>query len=403
MTMLARIGALALLLVLANITADAQNICCSGGGGGSVTYPLAAPNGTAGAPSYSFTNGLDSGVYANANGSVTIAGSKPASATGGSIALAAGTPGTLGSGGALSLAAGNGTGNAAVGGAVALTGGSGGSGGGSAGGAITIAGGLAGATAGGAVTISGGAANATGGSAGAVNINGGAAFSGSSTAGGINIAAAAGSPTVSGANAGASVNITAGNGGSGATSNGGNIVFTPGTANSGGTPGSTLAAAGAGSGQFHVGGLINATVTSTGNGADTTEDTLQTYTLPASSLDIAGRCIRVTSWGTTANNADAKTLRLRFGGTLIYSQTLTTSILGDWVMKATICKTAANTQTAYAEGLNAAALGTASPGIDVTAPAETDTATIIIKTTGQAGTANANDIICTAQLVEFLS
>lgn len=390
--------------------ADAQQICCSGGGGGgSVTYPLTAPNGSSAAPSYSFTNGTDSGMFANANGSVTIVGSKPSAAAGGGVALTGGAP-TAGNnnGGAVTISSGQGIGagvsggitiqtaNAPAGatalsaGSVSITAGNGtGSSASANAGSITLTAGNGNGssnTTDGAVTISTG----TGNSGGVMTLTSGP--NGLNTAG-LNtmiLQSGVGSGVLissqSSSNLGANLSLNVANNTAGHI---GSVQFGMGT-----TTGPAFA---------HLGGVANAALTSTGNGADVTEDTLQTYSLPANALDQIGRCVRVTSWGTTANNADTKTLRLRFGGTLVYSQTLTTSVLGDWVIKATVCKTAANTQTAYAEGLNAAALGTASPGIDVTAPGETDTSAIVIKTTGQAGTANANDIVCTAQIVEFLS
>jgi uncharacterized protein YdaL len=161
---------------------------------------------------------------------------------------------------------------------------------------------------------------------------------------------------------------------------------------------------GGGSGTAHVAGLISTALTATGNGADVTEDTLQTYSLPADSLESVGRCVRVTSWGTTANNADTKTARVYFGNANnVLTMALTSNLAGSWKFVMVACKTGANTQTITANGY----IGTSGNGVTLTSTTvsgvQTDTSAIVIRTTGQAGTANANDIVCTAQLVEFLS
>jgi hypothetical protein len=148
----------------------------------------------------------------------------------------------------------------------------------------------------------------------------------------------------------------------------------------------------------HMVGVANTALTPTGNGGDTTEDTLQSYSMPASILDNAGRCVRITAWGTLANNGDNKTIRLYFGASVISSGTLTSANV-NWISQMTVCKTGSNTQSVSA---------TMQVGTTVITPyfnagADTDTAAITIKTTGQAGTANGNDIISKGQIVEYLS
>jgi hypothetical protein len=339
------LAAVALLLGLGAITADAQQICCSGGGGGSVTYPLTAPNGSSSAPSYSFSNGTDSGMYAPSNGYITLqAGTEGATANGGNITITAGTGGTT-------------SGN------------------------------------GGTVTINGGTNGMAAGNGGGVAINGGNGDGVNKIAGGISLTAGVGTGT----QVGGSVTLAAGQGGT-SSAGGGNIVLSPATIVGGTSAGSVLEAAGSGSGQFHAAGLINAALSSTGNGADTTEDTLQTYSLPTNSLDNVSRCVRITTWGILAANADNKTIKLYFGGSVISSGTLTSSGV-NWRSTLTVCKTGASTQSV---------LGEMSVGATMIAPyynagTDTDSSAITIKTTGQAGTANANDIVSKGQIVEFLS
>jgi len=392
-------------------SADAQQICCSGGrsGGGSVSFPLTAPNGTSAAPSYSFANGADSGMFASANGSVSIVGSKPLAAAGGSVTLTGGTP-TAGnnSGGGITLGTGSGVG----------TGGSG---------AISI--------------TTANALNTGSGAAGSIIIQtGNAAPSGSADAGNISIIAGSGFNTPF--NRDGSVTITAGNGtgnpGTGVTITGGNnggnsagyngvtINSGPSTAASniliqanGGTNsanndialynhfadtshvgGSTKFSVGATSGPVyaHVSGLVNASLTSAGNGADVSEDILQSYTLGAFALDSVGRCVRITSWGTTAANADTKVIRVYFGASLISSGISTFNSV-NWVAHMVVCKTGSSTQSVIAD----MTVGTTVLAPMYSAGTENDGSAIVIKTTGQAGTANANDIISKGQIVEFMS
>jgi hypothetical protein len=196
---------------------------------------------------------------------------------------------------------------------------------------------------------------------------------------------------------GDAISLNAGNGGS--TGTGADINLSPGAGGStSGAAGSTTNKAGNGTGAFHLAGQINAALTSTGNGADTTEDALQSYSLPANSLDQAGRCVRISAWGTLANNADSKIIRLYFGASVISSGSLTLANV-NWVAEMIVCKTGSSTQSVR---------GTMQVGTTLIPPywnagTDTDASAITIKTTGQAGTTNASDIVSKGQLVEYLS
>lgn len=352
--------AVAALGVLAS--ADAQQICCSAGGSGSISFPLTAPNGSASAPSYSFANGADSGMYANAGGSVTIIGSSPSATGGGNVSVNGGSP-----------TAGNNNG-----GAVTLTGGNA-HGVGSPGNVTVTAGNAGSGIPGGSVTIQGGTTPGNGVQGGSIFINSGAGT------GGFRV----GAPIVFTTSAGAGTG-----GGSGGNLN---IVLGVGAPN-GSAAGTANVTAGAGSGNFHLAGLINTAVTPVGNGADLTEDTLQSYSLPANSLESVGRCVRVTSWGTTANNTDLKTIKVYFGASQISSgasgfQNMT------WIVHLTVCKTGSNTQSVIGDMM----VGTTAIAPSYTTGADADSSAITIKTTGQAGAANANDILSQGQIVEYLS
>lgn len=132
-----------------------------------------------------------------------------------------------------------------------------------------------------------------------------------------------------------------------------------------------------------------------GNGADTTEDTLFTFTLPANSLDIPGRSLFITAFGSFANNAHSKHARMYFGSEVIDSGANTTTGGIGWVLEMTIVKTAASAQQISSQSI----AGTVHGGCTQQAGAETDTAAITIKVTGQTGTSGAGDIVCNGFIV----
>ncbi len=124
-------------------------------------------------------------------------------------------------------------------------------------------------------------------------------------------------------------------------------------------------------------------------------DDLHSFTIPANVLNVTGRTIRVKAWGRTANNANAKTLAMLFGGTTIMTQALTTGIAGTWRIDAEIVKNGNNTQRIFAELLQ---LATIIHKQTATAGAITDTAGIIVKCTA-AATAD-NDIVQEGMIIE---
>jgi hypothetical protein len=87
------------------------------------------------------------------------------------------------------------------------------------------------------------------------------------------------------------------------------------------------------------------TAVSVGNGADITEDTLQSFTIPAGLMANVGDIIHVVARGAPLNSADVKVVRLKLGGTNISALTLTPSSTQPWLLEAWITKTAANTQS----------------------------------------------------------
>jgi hypothetical protein len=127
---------------------------------------------------------------------------------------------------------------------------------------------------------------------------------------------------------------------------------------------------------------------SVGTTAVTTEETLFTYTIPASTLK-PGQKIVMTAWGTTANNSNTKTVRTRFGGNSIQATPLAVSNNASWKIVADIHCTAANAQE-YITVMVSDGISTDPLTATLTV---TDTSTIVILVSGQNGTANANDIV----------
>jgi hypothetical protein len=144
-------------------------------------------------------------------------------------------------------------------------------------------------------------------------------------------------------------------------------------------------------------GLLGRNVTPTGNGADTTEDILQSFTLPAGALATVGQKIKIKACGTYGANADNKTIKVCFGAQ-IYNTGIIAQSGTAWGIELEVWKTGPSTQAYYTSGLYCGSSLVGTGGGTLT---QTDTGAITIKITGQAGTANANDIVCSGMFVEF--
>lgn len=158
-------------------------------------------------------------------------------------------------------------------------------------------------------------------------------------------------------------------------------------------------------------GTANSNTTPVGNVGASGPDDLQTYSLPANALTTTGRCLRVTAIGNTANNANAKTVRLVIGPgpSVLVSKQLTASVSATWQLNATVCRTGASAQVVWATGENSGGTtisttdGTTVSRIPtvVSTLAETETAALTIKTQSTASTSD-NDIVSQVLIVEFI-
>lgn len=169
-----------------------------------------------------------------------------------------------------------------------------------------------------------------------------------------------------------------------------------------GTTGNNAAMVFANGASVPISGTMSVQTTVVGNVGGGTDD-MMTYTIPANTLGSNGRTLRITAWGSTANNANAKTLAHSFGGSATLSQSMTTSIAGRWKVTLVINRTASGAQdwtyemhegtaTLSATDKSAIAHGTTSI---------TDSATIVSKFTA-AATAD-NDITQEGMIVEVLN
>jgi hypothetical protein len=154
-------------------------------------------------------------------------------------------------------------------------------------------------------------------------------------------------------------------------------------------------------GQRVVNGTTSRTASKSNSAASTTavttQEDLKTYTIPASTLK-PGQKVRLRAFGTTAANANTKTIRLWFGGNSIVDHSGAWSST-PWVITAEIDITAANAQTYSGIAVPTAVVPTARQG----SLTVTDTAAIIVKATGQNGVATAGDITCNGFEVEIIT
>lgn len=149
-----------------------------------------------------------------------------------------------------------------------------------------------------------------------------------------------------------------------------------------------------------VGGVLSEGHSATGN-VGTGEDDLLTYGVPANTLSANGMSLWFEASGTSAANANAKTLRVRFGtsGTSLIAQfTVTGGGSGsNWVVRGRIIRTGAATQKGYASivGSNITNTSDLATGLDQTLTS----GTVSLRITGEA-TSN-NDIVCQSLIVGY--
>lgn len=145
-------------------------------------------------------------------------------------------------------------------------------------------------------------------------------------------------------------------------------------------------------------GVLSLNVTAAPTGTGTSAQNLMTYSLPANQLK-AGRGLRIRAAGSTAANADNKTVALAFGATTLITSGALAANNKDWELEAFVYFGADTThQVAVGKGqANGSQLQVAT-----SAPAEDVTGAVTIAMVGTDGTSAASDITCKLLCVELL-
>jgi hypothetical protein len=145
-----------------------------------------------------------------------------------------------------------------------------------------------------------------------------------------------------------------------------------------------------------IGGTLSSQVLSVGNiGAG--EDTIASYKLAANQLATPADYIKIQAWGTTANNANSKQVRLYLENSLIMDSTAQTATTDkDWWIEATIMMRTEESQKVVAE-IRSLAKWLVTP--QVTAPSEDTTSSLTVFITAEA-VAN-DDVVCQGFLIEW--
>ena len=137
-------------------------------------------------------------------------------------------------------------------------------------------------------------------------------------------------------------------------------------------------------------GVLNTNLTAVGN-VTTGEDDLMSYTLAANQLSAITKGVYIPFFGYSANNANAKTVKPKLGGTTLATITLTASIIDQWGGWIYVWKTGSSTQRVIGQYWHTLVTGVLEIKPIGLAMALTDTSTIIAKRTGE-GVAT-NDIV----------
>jgi hypothetical protein len=162
------------------------------------------------------------------------------------------------------------------------------------------------------------------------------------------------------------------------------------------------------------GGQINSTSAASPAGgaklstAGTVETALQTFTLPAKSLDRVGRNILITAFGTFSTfNAGAKTAKLYFGSQSVSLQNSTTiTTLQPWWLQLSVFQTSTGS-TSGTQSIVTQIISTgAHLGVTVSTGSEDVTVNSTIKLTGISSSptaASPGDVTCLSMQVEGLN
>jgi hypothetical protein len=148
---------------------------------------------------------------------------------------------------------------------------------------------------------------------------------------------------------------------------------------------------------INLSGLISSQVNGSGVGlSDTNEDTLFTFSLPSKSMDSNGRGVFIEAFGSLANNAHTKTVKLYFGTGIVYTAINGTNANAGFDIGLQVMRTASAQQVYFSMG----ALGGTTLTTNVAVGQEDLTAAVTIKVTGQTATLGASDILAYGMSVQ---
>ena len=130
------------------------------------------------------------------------------------------------------------------------------------------------------------------------------------------------------------------------------------------------------------------------------EDTLNTWTIPASTLAVNGESLEIEKAFSFAANANNKQVKIKFGATTIYASGAVAQNGGSAIFSIRIVRTSATTQDVYISSqLSASSLLPLPTPYQTTA--ETLSGTIVLCDTGEA-TAN-NDIVARCHVTQWVA
>lgn len=155
---------------------------------------------------------------------------------------------------------------------------------------------------------------------------------------------------------------------------------------------------GAGAETVKPSGRVYALTASVSTAADTTETDGATKSVGGNTLNDNGDALRFTVWGTTANNANNKTIKLYYNGVAVFTSG-TTSQNKDFHFEMLVMRTSAGNQKIVVTGVYN---DTAISPVTTTATAD-ETAGVVVKNTMTNGTASAADITTEGALLEVLN
>lgn len=145
-------------------------------------------------------------------------------------------------------------------------------------------------------------------------------------------------------------------------------------------------------------GAVSVNVSASASAATASAQTLKTYSIPANSLNAAGRGIEVIAFGSKAGNAAPVDLGLTIGG-VEYTMGNDTQSGVSWMMSAIYNRTGASAQVGSFGGSVGATVKAASVSTD-TAIETSDIAISVTATDASAATAN---VTCNGLIVKFFN